>query len=66
MFITRKEHPILAARIVHYLHECRMPELFNHEKGVNRLAHWASVVLPAVFGIRLINLEVMKKLMSEK
>lgn len=28
-FITRKEHPVEAKRVVNYLHECRLGEAFD-------------------------------------
>ena len=44
-FMTVKEHPVIKGRIVHYLHECQMPEMFK-ERAANQVAKWASVVFP--------------------
>jgi hypothetical protein len=30
-FITRKEHPVEKNRIVFYLHQCQLPEIFEEE-----------------------------------
>lgn len=65
-FITRKEHPV-KKQIVFYLHECKLPELFkdNGTGKINILVKWMSTVFPAVFGIELINLELIKALDKE-
>jgi len=61
-FMTLKEHPVKPGRIVHYLHECQMPEMFS-EKSLNQVAKWASVVFPSVFGFEVVGLEAMKNLL---
>jgi hypothetical protein len=62
-FLTKKEHPLIKDRLMHYLHECKMADMFQGDANeINRVAKWASVVFPMVFGLSLINLEVMKKL----
>lgn len=62
-FLTKKEHPLIKKRLMHYLHECKMSEMFEGDAPeINRVAKWASVVFPKVFGLQLINIEVMKKL----
>ena len=62
--MTKKEHPVLKGRVAHYLHECKVNEMFQDSKSVNRVAKWASIVFPQVFGLELVNLEVMTKLMK--
>jgi hypothetical protein len=62
-FMTVKEHPVIKGRIVHYLHECQMPEMFK-EKAANQVAKWASVVFPSVFGMEVVSLEAMKSLVK--
>ena len=61
--MTMKEHPVIPGRIVQYLHECHMPEMFS-EKSTNQIAKWASIVFPSVFGIEIIGLEAMKYLVK--
>lgn len=62
-FLTKKEHPLIKGRLMHYLHECKMSEMFVSDASeINRVAKWASVVFQKVFGLSLINIEVMKKL----
>jgi hypothetical protein len=61
-FMTLKEHPVKAGRVVHYLHECQMPEMFK-EKSLNQVAKWASVVFPSVFGLEIIGIDVIKNLL---
>jgi len=51
--MTLKEHPVKAGRVVHYLHECQIPEMFK-EQCLNQVAKWASVVFPNVFGLEII------------
>jgi hypothetical protein len=63
-FLTKKEHPILKGRITYYLHECKVNEMFQDGKDINRVAKWASVVFPQVFGIEVVNIEVMAKIMK--
>jgi hypothetical protein len=37
---------------MHYLHECKMTEMFQGDASeINRVAKWASVVFPMVFGL---------------
>jgi hypothetical protein len=55
---------VLKGRVAHYLHECKVNEMFQDSKSVNRVAKWASIVFPQVFGLELVNLEVMTKLMK--
>ena len=46
-FLTKKEHPVLKGRVAHYLHECKVNEMFQDDmSAVNRVAKWASVVFP--------------------
>jgi len=62
-FLTKKEHPLIKGRLMHFLHLCKMSEMFEGDSSlINRLAKWASVVFPRVYGLTLINVEVMKKL----
>ncbi|TNV84881.1 hypothetical protein FGO68_gene10124 [Halteria grandinella] len=60
LFITQKEHPVLS-RIVWYIHECRMPEIFGDTEG-NRLIQWFSLIFPQAFGINLVSLDMAKQL----
>jgi hypothetical protein len=40
-----------------------MSEMFEGDSpSINKIAKWASVVFPRVYGLTLINVEVMKKL----
>ena len=56
-FLTKKEHPLIKGRMVHYLHECSMGKMFEEDgPQINRLAKWASVVFPKVFGLEIINI----------
>ena len=62
-FLTKKEHPLIKGRLMHYLHECKMSEMFEGDaSSINRIVKWSSVIFPKVFGLTLINFEVMKKL----
>lgn len=62
-FLTKKEHPLIKGRLMHFLHLCKMSEMFEGDSpSINRIAKWASVVFPRVYGLTLINVEVMKKL----
>ena len=38
----------------------------NDHGHINRVAKWASVVLPKVFGMELVNIEVMTRIMKMK
>jgi hypothetical protein len=62
-FLTKKEHPLIKGRLMHYLHLCKMSEIFEGDSSsINRIAKWASIIFPRVYGLTLINVEVMKKL----
>ena len=63
--MTMKEHPVKPGRIVHYLHECKMTEMFK-ERANNQIAKWASVVFPTVFGFEIVGLDTMKKMIEKK
>lgn len=60
-----KEHPVLSGRIVYYLHQCRLPEIFENSKDINIMVQWMSTVFPAVFDIDIINMDFMRKLDEE-
>jgi hypothetical protein len=60
-----KQHPVIPGLVVHYLHECQMPEMFS-EKATNQVAKWASIVFPAVFGIEIVGLDAMKHLVKSE
>lgn len=62
-FLTKKEHPLIKTTM-HFLHECQLNQMFEgDDPAVNRIAKWASVVLPQVFGLDMIGVEVMKKVL---
>ena len=47
-----------------YLHECQLPEVFEvSDPKVNILVQWLSTVMPAVFGIRVIDKDLVVRMM---
>ena len=60
LIITQKEHPVLPGRVVWYIHECRMPEVFKEMQTTeNIVMQWISMVMPSVLGIEgVVSLEM--------
>lgn len=66
IFMTLKEHPVLAGRVVYYLHGCNMTQVVEggtEDDVANRIVKWCSTVMPTVFGVELVDLELMKLIM---